>query len=50
MEPGETEHRAGYQTGDVDEANSLSPVQLAAFLTAMRTHYPQHYALVVLLA
>jgi hypothetical protein len=25
-------------------------MQLAAFLTAMRTHYPQHYALVVLLA
>jgi Phage integrase, N-terminal SAM-like domain len=24
-------------TGDVDEANSLSPTQLAAFLTAMRT-------------
>jgi integrase len=37
-------------TGDVGEANSLSPAQLAAFLTAMRTHYPQHYALVVLLA
>jgi integrase len=37
-------------TGDVDEANSLSPAQLAAFLTAMRTRYPQHYALVVLLA
>jgi integrase len=33
-----------------DEANSLGPTQLAAFLTAMRTHYPQHYALVVLLA
>ena len=33
-----------------DEANSLSPTQLAAFLTAMRTHYPQHYALAVLLA
>jgi integrase len=33
-----------------DEANSLSPTQLAAFLTAMRTRYPQHYALVVLLA
>jgi integrase len=31
-------------------ANSLSPAQLAAFLTAMRTRYPQHYALVVLLA
>jgi len=37
-------------TGDGDEANSLSPAQLAAFLTAMRTNYPQHYALVVLLA
>lgn len=37
-------------TGDADEANSLSPAQLAAFLTAMRTRYPQHYALVVLLA
>jgi integrase len=37
-------------TGDVGEANALSPAQLAAFLTAMRTHYPQHYALVVLLA
>jgi integrase len=35
---------------DEDEANSLSPTQLAAFLTAMRTHYPQHYALVALLA
>lgn len=30
--------------------NSLSPVQLAAFLTAMREDHPQHYALVVLLA
>jgi integrase len=38
------------ETGDVDEANSLNPEQLAAFLTAMRTRYPQHYARVVLLA
>jgi integrase len=30
--------------------NSLTPEQLAAFLEAMRTHYPQHYALVVTLA
>jgi integrase len=37
-------------TGDEGEANSLSPAQLAAFLTAMRTLYSQHYALVVLLA
>lgn len=33
-----------------EEANALSPEQLAAFLTAMRKKYPQHYALVVLLA
>jgi integrase len=38
------------ESGVVDEANSLNPAQLAAFLTAMRTRYPQHYALVVLLA
>ncbi|HEY0252741.1 MAG TPA: site-specific integrase [Kofleriaceae bacterium] len=35
---------------DHAEPNSLSAVQLAAFLTAMREDYPQHYALVVLLA
>ncbi|HSR99695.1 MAG TPA: site-specific integrase [Kofleriaceae bacterium] len=35
---------------DEDEANALSPAQLAAFLTAMHTDHPQHYALVVLLA
>lgn len=35
---------------DGREPNALSPEQLAEFLTAMRTHYPQHYALVVLLA
>ena len=33
-----------------DEANSLNPAQLTAFLSAMRTEYPQHYPLVVLLA
>ena len=38
------------ERGEVDEANALSPAQLTAFLTAMRTDYPQHYALVVLLA
>jgi len=32
------------------DANALSPEQLAAFLEAMRTHYPQHHGLVVLLA
>lgn len=36
--------------GGRDEANALSPAQLASFLGAMREHYPQHYALVVLLA
>jgi integrase len=35
---------------DQSEPNSLSPEQLAAFLEAMRTHYPQHYALVATLA
>ncbi len=30
--------------------NSLTAEQLAEFLTAMRKHYPQHYALVMLLA
>jgi integrase len=34
----------------MDGANALSPAQLTAFLAAMRTDYPQHYALVVLLA
>src|SRR5262249_33707510 len=29
------------------EANALNAEQLAAFLDAMRTHYPQHHALVV---
>jgi integrase len=38
------------ERGEEDEANALSPAQLTAFLTAMRTDYPQHYALVVLLA
>ncbi|MCE9578960.1 MAG: site-specific integrase [Deltaproteobacteria bacterium] len=33
-----------------EESNALSPDQLALFLDAMRTHYPQHHALVVLLA
>jgi integrase len=33
-----------------EETNALSPDQLAAFLDAMRTHYPQHHGLVVLLA
>jgi integrase len=33
-----------------EESNSLTPEQLAAFLDAMREHYPQHHALVVLLA
>ena len=32
------------------DANALSPEQLAAFLEAMRRHYPQHHGLVVLLA
>ena len=35
---------------DGREPNALSAEQLAAFLTAMRTHYPQHYAMVVTLA
>jgi integrase len=35
---------------DDAEPNSLTPEQLAAFLEAMRTHYPQHYALVATLA
>jgi integrase len=38
------------ERGEEDAANALSPAQLTAFLTAMRTDYPQHYALVVLLA
>jgi integrase len=33
-----------------EESNSLTPDQLAAFLDAMRANYPQHHALVVLLA
>jgi integrase len=33
-----------------EEPNSLTPTQLAAFLDAMREHYPQHHALVVVLA
>lgn len=32
------------------EPNSLTPEQLAAFLEAMRTKYPQHFALVATLA
>ena len=35
---------------DGREPNALSPEQLAAFLMAMRTHYPQHYGMVVTLA
>ena len=35
---------------DDSEPNALTPEQLAAFLEAMRTHYPQHYALVATLA
>ena len=35
---------------DDSEPNSLTPEQLAAFLEAMRTHYPQHCALVAPLA
>jgi integrase len=35
---------------DYSEPNSLTPEQLVAFLEAMRTHYPQHYALVATLA
>jgi integrase len=35
---------------DHAEPNSLTPDQLAAFLEAMRTSYPQHYALVATLA
>jgi integrase len=35
---------------DHAEPNSLTPEQLAAFLEAMRTSYPQHYALVATLA
>jgi len=35
---------------DDAEPNSLTPEQLAAFLEAMRMHYPQHYALVATLA
>ncbi len=33
-----------------EEANSLTPAQLNEFLQAMRTLYPQHYGLVVVLA
>ncbi len=35
---------------DDRESNSLSPEQLASFLDAMRTNYPQHFAVVVTLA
>jgi integrase len=38
------------QPVDDSEPNSLTPEQLAAFLEAMRTNYPQHYALVATLA
>jgi len=31
------------------ESKAVTPEQLVAFLAAFRTHYPQHYALVVLL-
>jgi integrase len=35
---------------DDEESNALTPAQLSAFLDAMKTDYPQHYPLVVLLA
>jgi integrase len=35
---------------DDEESNALAPVQLTAFLEAMKQDHPQHYALVVLLA
>ena len=35
---------------DHSESNSLTPDQLVAFLEAMRASYPQHYALVAILA
>jgi len=35
---------------DLAEPNSLTPEQLVTFLEAMRSHYPQHYALVATLA
>jgi integrase len=37
-------------SADESESNSLTPEQLVAFLEAMRSHYPQHYALVATLA
>jgi integrase len=33
-----------------DEANALTPEQLAVFLTAMQNKFPQHYAMVITLA
>lgn len=37
-------------SADDEESNALTPAELAAFLDAMKTDYPQHYPLVVLLA
>lgn len=37
-------------SADDDESNALTPAELAAFLDAMKHDYPQHYALIVLLA
>lgn len=35
---------------DDEESNALTPDELFAFLDAMKTSYPQHHALVALLA
>ena len=35
---------------DDEESNALTPAELAAFLEAMKQDYPQHYAMIVLLA
>ena len=37
------------QAPDPEEPNALSPEELTRFLGAMREHYPQHYALTVIL-
>jgi integrase len=37
-------------SADDEEANALTPPELAAFLEAMKHDYPQHYAMIVLLA
>ncbi len=37
-------------SADDEESNALTPAELAAFREAMKHDYPQHYALIVLLA